>query len=68
MWSLESLAILKCESRTSLHAVQHNWERGLFWCFILIIFIINIIINIIFDVLFLSPVDKFAEIVSPVQR
>ena len=24
MWSLKSLAVLKCESRTSLHAVQYK--------------------------------------------
>ena len=24
MWSLKSLAMLKCESKTSLHAVQHK--------------------------------------------
>ena len=24
MWSLKSLAMLKCESRTSLHAVQYK--------------------------------------------
>ena len=24
MWSIKSLAVLKCESRTSLHAVKYN--------------------------------------------
>ena len=25
IWSLKSLAMLKCESRTSLHAVKYKW-------------------------------------------
>ena len=28
MWSLKSLVMLKCESRTSLHAVQYKWQPG----------------------------------------
>ena len=28
MWSLKTLAMLKCESRTSLHAVQYKWQPG----------------------------------------
>ena len=28
MWSLKSLAILKCESVTSLHAVQYKSQLG----------------------------------------
>ena len=28
MWSLKSLVMFKCESRTSLHAVQHKWQSG----------------------------------------
>ena len=26
MWSLKSLALLKCEGRTSLHAAQYKWQ------------------------------------------
>ena len=35
MWSLKSLVMLKCESRTSLHAVQDNSQPGsvLMFCF-----------------------------------
>ena len=36
IWSLKSLAMLKCESRTSLHAVQISNSQTLF-CFVLII-------------------------------
>ena len=36
-WSLKSLAMLKCESRTSQHAVQYSDTQTLFWCFVLII-------------------------------
>ena len=28
MWSLKNLAMLKCKSRTSLHAVQYKWQPG----------------------------------------
>ena len=28
MWSLKSLVMLKCESWTSLHAVQYKWQSG----------------------------------------
>ena len=28
MWSLKSLAMLKCESRTTLHAVEYKWQSG----------------------------------------
>ena len=28
MWSLKSLAMLKCESRTNLHAVQYKYQPG----------------------------------------
>ena len=28
MWSLKSLAMLNCESRTSLHVVQHKRQSG----------------------------------------
>ena len=28
MWSLKSLAMLKCEGRTNLHAVQYKWQPG----------------------------------------
>ena len=28
MCSLKSLAMLKCESRSSLHAAQYKWELG----------------------------------------
>ena len=28
MWSLKSLTILKCDSKTSLHAVQYKWQAG----------------------------------------
>ena len=35
MWSLKILAMLKCESRTSLHVVQCKWHPGMFcsYCF-----------------------------------
>ena len=33
IWSFKSLAILKCQSRVSLHAVQYLWQPG----FVLII-------------------------------
>ena len=29
MWPLKSLVMLTCESRTSLHAVQHKWTSRL---------------------------------------
>ena len=28
MWSLKSLVMLKCESWTSLYAVQYKWQPG----------------------------------------
>ena len=28
MWSIKSLAILKCENKTSLDAVQYKWQPG----------------------------------------
>ena len=28
MWSLKSVVIWTCESRTSLHAVQYKWQPG----------------------------------------
>ena len=28
MWSLKSLVMLKCESRTNLHVVQYKWQQG----------------------------------------
>ena len=28
MWSLKTVAILKCESRTSEYAVQYKWQPG----------------------------------------
>ena len=36
-WSLKTLDMLKCESRTSLHAVQYNDSQALSWRFALII-------------------------------
>ena len=35
IWSLKSLVMLKCESRTSLHAVQYKWQPGsvLIFCY-----------------------------------
>ena len=36
MWSLKGLVMLKCESRTSLHAVQYD-SQALFLCSALII-------------------------------
>ena len=35
MWSLKSLAMLNCESRTSLHAVQYKWhpDAVLMFCY-----------------------------------
>ena len=28
MWSLKSLALLKCERKTTLHAIQYKWHPG----------------------------------------
>ena len=28
VWSLKSLVLLKCESRTSLNPVQYKWQSG----------------------------------------
>ena len=36
-WSLKFLDMLKCENRSSLHAVQYNGSQALFWCFALFI-------------------------------
>ena len=33
---LNSMWSLKCESRTSSHAVQYKWQEALLWCFFLI--------------------------------
>ena len=39
MFSLKSLDILKCESRTSLHVVQYKWQTGsvVMFCIVLIL-------------------------------
>ena len=37
MWSVKSLSMLRCESRTSLHAVQYKWQPGTVLFFIIII-------------------------------
>ena len=44
MWSLKSLALLKCEGRTSLYAVQYVTAR--LFCFVLIS--LRIAINVLF--------------------
>ena len=36
MWSLKSLAMLKCERRTSLHALQYKWQS----CFVDVLFLL----------------------------